>query len=204
MSYSEFDLQTAQQRFGLVYNERSELYPVVNPVEPSAWLREVLDHVAPGALMALEKARSEFIIAPILLESVRLTKFEVRLFSGVTFNVDPERGLHGVCDFILTRSPERLFIRHPVLAVVEAKREDIGGGLGPCVAELVAAQEFNARAGSGEQPVHGVVTTGINWHFLRLQDQTVDIDLSGYHLRQVSTILGILTMILSDQTADEA
>ena len=42
--------------------------------------------------------------------------------------MDKERGLTGVCDYLLARSPERFFLSHPVVAVVEAKREDITGG----------------------------------------------------------------------------
>jgi len=34
----------------------------------------------------------------------------IALFSGVEFNVDPERGLNGTCDFVLSRSPVQLYM----------------------------------------------------------------------------------------------
>jgi len=44
------------------------------------------------------------------------------LFSGVDFTIDPAQGLAGVCDYVITRSPEQYFIKAPVLMLVEAKK----------------------------------------------------------------------------------
>ena len=196
MAFSDFDLKTARQRFGLTIDERKNLFAAVQGAEVPIRLRETLEMWAPAALaMNTEKARSEMIIAPILMETARLLGDRVTLFSGVAFDVDKERGLNGACDFLLTRSPERFFVSHPVLAVVEAKKEDIVGGLGQCVAAMVAAQAFNQREGDGSEAVHGAVTTGSNWRFLRLDGSTVFIDLPEYHLHQADKILGILLSI---------
>jgi hypothetical protein len=70
-----------------------------------------------------EKSRSEMIAAPILLEFRDLAVPSISLFSGRPFNVDKEKGLTGVCDFIISRSPEQLFIKAPVIVVAEAKNE---------------------------------------------------------------------------------
>ena len=99
--------------------------------------------------MNTEKARSEMIIAPILMEAIRLARPPVGLFSGVAFDVDKEQGLNGACDYLITRSAERYFICQPLVAVVEAKKEDMVGGLGQCVAAMVAARIFNEREKSG-------------------------------------------------------
>lgn len=47
------------------------------------------------------------------------------LFSGREFNVDAARGLSGYCDFLISRSPEQLVIESPVIALVEAKNDNI-------------------------------------------------------------------------------
>lgn len=196
MAFSDFDLKTARERFGLTIDERSDLFATVRVVEISGRLRETLERWAPAALaMNTEKARSEMIIAPILMETVSSLGDQVSLFSGVAFDVDKERGLNGVCDFLLTRSLERFFVSHPVLAVVEAKKEDIVGGLGQCVAEMVAAQTFNEREGNESQVVYGAVTTGSIWRFLKLDEKSVFIDLPEYYLHQADKILGILLSI---------
>jgi hypothetical protein len=49
-----------------------------------------------------------------------------------------------------------LFIKHPVIAIVEAKKEDLIGGLGQCLAEMVAAQIFNQREGQPISSIYGI------------------------------------------------
>jgi len=114
------------------------------------------------------------------------------LFSGVEFNVDPPRGLNGVCDFIITRSSEQFFIRVPAIVIVEAKNENITGGLGQCIATMLAARVFNAQEDQSISPVYGVVTSGSIWKFLQLLGHTVYIDLEDYYINNAGKILGIL------------
>lgn len=193
MAYSDFDLRTARERLGLTLREDVDLFAATPAVQVPGRLRTVLDEWGPAALaMNTEKARSEMIIAPILMEAVQLSAHRLNLFSGITFDVDRERGLSGVCDYLLTRSPERFFLSHPVAAVVEAKREDIPGGLGQCVAAMVGARTFNERSGVSAAPVYGAVTTGNNWRFAKLDGDVVFIDRPEYYLHQVEKILGIL------------
>jgi len=116
----------------------------------------------------------------------------VGLFSGSEFNVAPERGLNGTCDFLISLSPERLFISAPVITLVEAKKEDIKAGFGECVAEMLAAQLFNEQEGNQIPTIYGAVTSGTVWRFLKLQGQIVYIDRVEYYLSEVEKVLGIL------------
>ena len=102
-----------------------------------------------------------------------------------------------MCDFVLTRAPERYAIRRPVVAVAEAKKEDVIGGFGQCAAGMVAARIFNDRAGGPPQPVFGVVTSGSSWKFLRLDGDVLRIDVPEYLLPDVGKILGVLVAMLS-------
>ena len=193
MAYSDFDLRTARQRFGLTLHEDVDLFGATPEVEVSPRLRDFLEKWSPAAVaMNTEKARSEMIIAPILMEAVEISGHRINLFSGLSLDVDKDRGLNGACDYLLALSSERFFLSHPVVAVVEAKREDITGGLGQCVAAMVGAHVFNEREGSTAPVLHGVVTTGSIWRFLRLEGDCVFIDLPEYYLHQVGKILGIL------------
>ena len=78
------------------------------------------------------------------------------------------------------------------MTLVEAKDNDIRIGLGQCAAQMVAAQIFNTRKGQEQSAIYGAVSTGTNWKFLKLQAQTIEIDLGEYYLRDVNKILGIL------------
>lgn len=67
------------------------------------------------------------------------------MFSGREFNLSPENGLTGFCDFLISKSSEQIIIKAPVIALVEAKNDNIQSGLGQCIAEMVAAQLFNQQ-----------------------------------------------------------
>ncbi len=205
MAFNLFDFETVTQKFSLTSNERANLFAHVSEIAPSQPLMWLLDDHVPLALaIGNEKARSELIIAPVLTEARRQANYEVSFFSGVEFNVDPAQGLNGYCDFIFCRSPELYLIKAPALMIVEAKQENIPGGFGQCIAEMVAAQIFNERAGKGITTIHGAVTSGDNWKFLKLEGNQVFIDLAQYQIAQPGKILGILLYILRDEQAAEA
>ncbi len=194
MAYSDFDLKKVRNDFGLQIDEQSDLFAAVLPVQPGPTLANTLAETAQLAIaINSEKARSELIIAPVLLEIWRQAHAQISLFSGTEFTVDVERGLTGYCDYILSRSREQLTVNAPVIMIVEAKNENIKGGIGQCVAEMIAAQIFNEREGHAIETMYGAVTTGEIWKFLKLVGAVASIDLSDYYIvRDVEKILGIL------------
>jgi hypothetical protein len=193
MSYSDFTLAKVKKDFDLITVEKMDIYSNVAELECSTLLTEILRYNLPLALASnSEKARSEMIIAPILVDLRRQLQERVNLFSGIEFDVDKDKGLNGLCDFIISESPEQLFVSAPVITLVEAKKENIMAGLGQCVAEMLAAQIFNEREGNNIPVVYGAVTSGTNWKFLKLDGKVIEIDLSEYYLKDVNKILGIL------------
>jgi hypothetical protein len=196
MAYGDFDLRTAVHAFGLTEERSTDLFADVEALGPSDYLRGWLDEFAPVALgINTERARSEFIIAPILAEAKRQAGTTVNVLPGVAFEVDTAQGLTGYCDYLIARSPEIFYVQGPVLAVVEAKREDLVSGLGQCAAEMVAIRLFNEREGTPLPAVFGAVTSGSIWRFLRLAETVLSIDRLEYYLRDVPKILGILVRI---------
>jgi hypothetical protein len=194
MAYSDFDLKKARHDFGLQIDEQPDLFADVILVQPSAILAQTLAETSHLAIaIHTEKARAELLIAPVLLDIWRYAQAQISLFSGTEFTVDEAQGLTGYCDYILSRSKEQLIINAPVVMIVEAKNENIKGGLGQCVAEMIAAQRFNEREGNAIDTIYGAVTTGEIWKFLKLVSAVASIDLSDYYIvRDVPTILGIL------------
>jgi hypothetical protein len=193
MSFSDFSLQRVQHDFGLSLDTTTPLFASVAPVAPNPVLLQFLARYSPiGLGNATEKARSELIVAPILAEVWDRSGRQMSLLSGVEFNVDAAAGLVGVCDFIFSRAPQMLFVAAPVLAVVEAKRDNIIDGLGQCAAEMVAAQRFNQAAGAPIDPIYGCVTTGSVWKFLRLRGSALHIDINELLLTQPERVLGVL------------
>ncbi|MBN3951185.1 MAG: hypothetical protein HWQ38_33835 [Nostoc sp. NMS7] len=193
MAYSDFSLAKVRNAFGLTLEETRNLFLTVGGVQPSDLLKRLLDeNLTLATAINSEKARSEFLIAPILSEVRRQLDYKISLFSGTEFNVDPAQGLSGFCDFILSASGEQYFISAPVVTVVEAKNDNIITGLGQCAATMIAAQIFNQRAGNEISVIYGAVTSGTAWKFLTLEQNTVCIDSVEYHINSVDKILGII------------
>lgn len=193
MPYSDFDLRKARNELGIVIAEQEHLFAAFPAAEIGATLREILAENIPLArAINTEKARSELLIAPMLVELRKSLQHRISLFSGIEFNVDRDRNLNGFCDFMISASPEQLLLSAPVVAIVEAKNENLIGGLGQCVAEMVAAQIFNQREHTPVREVYGVVTSGTAWKFLKLDDKGVAIDLDEYPIESSERIMGIL------------
>ena len=194
MSYKYFTLRKIQERFGVDLIERPGIFADVAERAVSQSLRDILlENVPLATAINTEKARSELIISPVLVELRKVFDRRISLFSGIEFNVDKDQELNGFCDFIIGLSDEQLFLKSPILAVVEAKNENLMGGMGQCVAEMIASRLFNAGDGWEDTGVYGVVTSGTLWKFLKLQGDQVYIDLDDYVIKEIPKIMGILS-----------
>lgn len=193
MAYSDFTISRVKKELGITINEITGLFDRVEAVPPSELLKLILQRSGRLAtLIGTEKAKSEFLIAPILAEIAARLDYQVSLFSGTEFNVDSEKGLQGFCDFILSRSPEQLEITAPIVTIVEAKNDNLKNGIGQCIAEMVAAQIFNTREERATEYIYGAVTTGTSWLFMQLAGDLIQLDDREYFLNEVDRILGIL------------
>jgi hypothetical protein len=198
MPYSQFNtLAKSLKAFTLSLQEQRFL-PPVPPIAPSAVLQGFLDETLPAAASGSEKVRSEGIIYPALIEVRKLLDRQVSVFSGEDFTVDELQGLNGMVDFLVSRSPIVSTIQAPVAVIVEAKKGDITTGLGQCVAEMVAAQLFNQQNQQSISTIYGSVSNGTLWRFLKLEEQTVTLDLTDYPLPPVDQILGFLVWMVQE------
>jgi len=202
MAYSDFTLPELKQRFQLTVEEATNLFADAGEADLPPVLVDTLARYLPLAVnVNTEKARSELVIAPILVEFKLLHRDRVSLFSGIEFTVDEAAGLKGRCDYILARSPEQLALTVPVCVLVEAKNENIVAGIPQCLAEMVAAQKFNAQQQSPVDAVYGIVTTGVLWRFLKLAGTMASVDVVEYPIHLSRKIFGILTAITLDGAA---
>jgi hypothetical protein len=200
MAYSNFTLETVREAFELQTVQSAGIFSETDGVEPSAELTKALAKKVPLAVaIGTEKAKSEMIVADILVELREHFEHRISLFSGIDFSVDTENDLTGVCDFLVSLSPEQYYLEAPVIILVEAKKDDLTTGLGQCVAEMVAAQRFNIEKGNDIPCIYGATTTGINWLFLKLEGKQLYIDMSAYMLERCDKILGILASMVSQK-----
>lgn len=200
MTYGDFkSLDELESKFGLTVLSEAPLFSHAPEVQLSEQIQDLMAENVPLALnINTEKARSEFIIAPVLAEIRKLLDKKTSLFSGIDFSVDAGLNLSGFCDFILSSSPDQVFLRVPVVCIVEAKNENIKSGYIQCIAEMIAAEIFNERRGQAVRYILGVVTTGSNWKFLKLEGNNVVIDFDEYLISQLSKILGIFVTAIHE------
>ena len=203
MAFSNFTLQSAQEQFGLNLTTKEPLFPDIPPVDAGPTTHRTLETLGQLALTVnTEKARSEWLIAPVLGELWLRARRTICLLSGVDFTFDKEAGLTGVVDFLIGKGPQVSWMTAPVLAVVEGKNESIPNGQGQCAAEMVASLRFNQKTKTAIDTVYGVVTTGNNWRFHRLRDSEFAIDTREYVTAEVDQILGILLHIVGMNPVD--
>lgn len=193
MIYSNFSFADIK-KLNIQIKNKPKLFADVKKIELAPdFVENLLDDCLPLALaINTEKSRSELIITPILLELRKLLNQQISLFSGTEFNVDETQQLKGICDFIISLSPQQFFIDAPIITLVEAKKDNIIEGIPQCIAEMRAAQLFNERQEKPLPIIYGVVTSGSLWKFLWLEKQILFLDKDEYHIKEIHQIIGIL------------
>ena len=200
MAYSNFTLETVRETFQLEMVQSAGIFAETEQVEPSLDLINALAKKVPLAVaIGTEKAKSEMIVADVLVELREHFDQRISLFSGIDFNVDTENDLTSVCDFLVSLSPNQYYLESPVIILVEAKKDDLITGLGQCTAEMIAAQRFNAEKENDIPRVYGATTTGTNWLFLKLEGKRLHIDMATYMLERCDKILGILASMVAQK-----
>jgi hypothetical protein len=192
MAFSNVKLNDVKEKYGLI-EIKQDIFLKVVAVEPSVWLAESLS-VANDLPLNSEKAKSEFIVAPILAEVWKKSNKSFTIFSGVTLDVSLD--LKGECDFILTQSPQSSEIEAPIFTLIEAKDDNIRLGIGQCVLQMYAAQKFNEIKKKNIPVIYGCVTTGEDWQFLKLEGNIITFDSKRYYLNEVNVILGVFKTIV--------
>ncbi|MSR52410.1 MAG: hypothetical protein EXS09_03850 [Gemmataceae bacterium] len=195
MSFQEFTFPVVSRSLGLTLRD-ADLFTSASPlpVRPE-FQADIMQNAGLARAIDTEKARSEFLIAPVLLELHKLLNRSFGLFSGVELNADASRGLNGVCDFFLTRETMQFVVTAPILAITEAKNDNVRSGLWQCIASMVVAQMLNENAGR-PTTIYGVSTTGTDWQFMRHVATELTLDRQLYFIDNLGKILGVLKRIV--------
>src|SRR5438132_11954737 len=133
MAFRDFTFPQVAQDLALSLHDADLFAPVASVAVREEFATVVRYGMTLAAANATEKAKSEFVIAPVLVELRRSSGDRFSLFSGVQWEADPGRGLNGYCDFILTKGPSQHALGAPFVAIAEAKNDLIPTGLGQCI-----------------------------------------------------------------------
>ena len=194
MGYSNYKkIKQVTKKFGL----KARLMPLftdIKPHQPSPWLVTSLE-IAYKAPATTEKAKSERLVSPTLMEIVQAFEYQITLFSGEEMNVNASDDLAGPCDFFFGLYPLSPYIETPIISVVEAKDEDIEWGIAQCAAQLYGAHLMNIQDGKDIPVLYGCATDGVEWQFLKFENNTFTI--SPRPVTDIAQVLGIWHWIVS-------
>ncbi len=188
MGYSNFKkIEQVTKKFGLSAQLRG-LFRDTSQVEPSSWLTETLERAKLFPLRN-EKVKSERIVSPILVEIAQSYQEQITLFSGEDLPIDADKDLAGECDFFFVLAAYMPYLESPIISLVEAKDEDMDYGIAQCAAQLYGAKLFNEMEGKNFPVLYGCATDGVEWKFLRFENNVFYIDNQVY--TDLKEILGV-------------
>ncbi len=194
MAYRNFTLDDLEQKFG-IKNQIISLFSSMTPIKLSEWLKITFENAA-DLPTRTEKAKSESIIFPFLMELRNNNDKFFTIYSGDNLNANDKEGLNGECDFILAKDMHTFNINYPILALVEAKNSDIAAGIPQCAAQMLGTKLFNEQKNTPVSVVYGCVTTGNDWKFLKLFDNQIFIDKRTYYFNEIEEILAVFQHII--------
>lgn len=192
-SYRYYKLEDLENICEISNETVAKLLINVAPVEPSEVLKIILERNLQIPLTN-EKAKSEFVVAPILAEMWFINQ-RFKPLSGLTFNIEASKGLKGIADFLISAKPNASGLDSPIFCVFEAKNDAIEDWYGQCGAEMYAARLFNEKKGNDIKIIYGAVTNGFTWLFLKLEGQTLFIDSQRYGTANLPQLLGAIQKI---------
>lgn len=193
MAYSKFTLDLIEEKFG-IKNEMKMLFGEMPKIAPSDWLKTALQ-IAQELPIKSEKAKSESIVFPLLVELRNRNNKYFTIHSGDFLTADKGRGLDGECDFILAKDIQTFNINYPIFQLLKAKKHDTALSVPQCAAQMLGAKIFNEKKGIYLPCVYGCVTTGKDWLFMKLEDK-IYIDKKNYSIERIDELLGVFQSII--------
>ena len=194
MAYSDFSLKDLNNKFK-IENKVTNLFSAIKPFKISNALKEDLS-LAEVLPVRSEKAKSELIVMPILIELMKHNEQFFTIYSGDTLNANKEVGLAGECDFILAQNTGTFEISTPIITIVEAKKNDLEIGIPQCAAQMIGARFYNKASGNNLDKIYGCVTTADDWVFMKLEGNIIFIDTKKYYLGKIEELLGVFQVII--------
>ena len=194
MAYSDFkSVEQVIQTYPLQI--RPERFIPDLQLEPPKWFIENLDFLLDRqAIQESETFLRESFIFPFLQQAWK-RHGTLKLWSQRALNVDNE--LYGEPDYFVSAWVDGVtdkLVDRPLLAVVEAKKQDFEGGWAQCLAELIACQKLNEDE---QVTVYGIVSTGIIWEFGKLETNIFAKHPLAYSITDPAKVFGILDFIFT-------
>lgn len=194
MAFSAYkNLATVVKEFNLHYQQG--ILADVLPIEAPLLLKEAIAFdLRELACDSSEAIACETLIFPVLREVWKPFTKELMLWSHQP--IDAANDLVGTPDYLFAKQSElgKIVMGKPLVAIVEAKKDDFTGGWGQCLIELYAAQQINENV---NLRIFGIVSNGLYWQFGSLHQNVFTKYEQKCDVNDLDEIFSILTHILT-------
>lgn len=140
-----------------------------------------------------EAAICENLIYPLLKEAWKLYADVFAIWSHAALEYDDE--LTGIPDYLISKRSDlgKIIFDSPLLAVVEAKKDNFSAGWAQCALEMVAMQKINANP---QLVIYGLVSNGEIWEIATFQNQQFIFYNKRFVIEELDTLFNVLVSIL--------
>jgi hypothetical protein len=191
LTFSGMTWDILEEKYGIGLRD-SFLFADTAPSEPTPTLVENLRR-ARHVRLVNERARAHRLVDPVLAELETYYDGRISTIPEMYLEVKDVEGLSGNPDFVISAGTLNKVV--PIVAIVEAKKDDIDSGLPQCAAELYAAYLLDKGA---LLRLYGCVTVGTEWKFLYIDGESklVVVDRNSYSIFELPPLLGVLRRIV--------
>lgn len=198
LTFSSMTWDILEEKYGIVPRLGTSLFENPKLVQPSVALVENIRRGRRSRLVN-ERAKAQRLVDPVLSELENSYFGKIATIPEVSLEVKDVEGLSGTPDFVISASTTIKML--PIIAIVEAKKDDMDAAMPQCAAELHAANVLNKGR---PRQVYGCVTIGTDWKFLCLrgEDKRLLVDTDFYFIDDLAKLLGVLSHIVDVSLAD--
>lgn len=140
-----------------------------------------------------EAAICENLIYPMLKAAWKLYSDVFAIWSHASLEYDDE--FTGIPDYLISKRSDlgKIIFDSPLLAVVEAKKDNFSAGWAQCALEMVAMQKINADP---QLVIYGLVSNGEIWEIATLENQQFVFYNKRFVIEELECLFNVLVSIL--------
>ena len=140
-----------------------------------------------------EAAICENLIYPLLKAAWKNYADIFSIWSHTALEYDDE--LTGIPDYLISKRSDlgKIIFDNPLLAVVEAKKDNFSAGWAQCALEMVAIQKINDNPNF---EIYGLVSNGEIWEIAKLKNQKFTFYNKRFVIEELDNLFNVLVSIL--------
>ena len=192
MAFTSFSsLSQVIKKYQIKYVE--ELFPAFEIRKAPEVLQEDISFTLQNVAYNIsEPAICENLIYPILKAAWRPFSKELAIWSHQPIYFTEE--LSGIPDYLISRRSElgKIVLDYPLLAVVEAKKDDFKAGWAQCGSEMYAIQQLNKEP---NQRVFGIVSNGDRWQLGKLKSNLFTRNQRFYTIQELDKLFAAINYV---------